>query len=136
MASVETQSYRLIDQIRNLINFYSKGKYEFICNNSPDFIRQILNTSISKLLSIDVNNTFLILKSNQRSVYYFELRIIVYLRTNNFNIEELKSIVNEIYLSNNSGQYFHKVDLQLLEVLPSFKSYIGKNGQSDHPMPE
>jgi len=124
MASVEMQSYRLIDQIRNLIDFYSKGKYEFICNNSPDFIRQILNTSISKLLSIDVNNTFLILKSNQRSVYYFELRIIVYLRTNNFNIEELKSIVNEIYLSNNSGQYFHKVDLQLLEVLPSFKSYI------------
>ena len=57
-------------------------------------------------------------------MYYFELRILVYLRTNNFKIEEFASIVEEISNSNNTSQYFHKVDLQLLEALPIFKSYI------------
>jgi len=124
MTPENKKSYRLIDQIQKLINFYSEGKYEFIYKNSPDFVRQILNTSISKLLNVEVNDTFLIFKSSNRAVYYFELRILVYLRSNNFHIEEFKSIVNEIYNSNNSGQYFHKIDIQLLEVLSIFKSYI------------
>lgn len=118
------QSYLLLDQVQRVVKFYSEGKYRFICQNSPNFIRHVLNAVISKLLNVDVNNSFLILKSNQRAVFYFELRILIYLRSNNFQIDELANIVSELKASANSSQYFHKVDLQLLEVLPTFKAYI------------
>lgn len=114
----------IIDNISLLRKKYCDGRYKYIAQNSPDFVRRLLNAEISKLLNVEINDTYNIYKTNQRALYYFELRILVYLRSTTFDIESFNRIVSEIADDSNSSQYFHKVDLQLLEVLPTFKQHI------------
>lgn len=114
----------ILKNINIILKTYSCNRYEFIFKNSPEFLRCILNSQISSLLGVEVNDTFNIHKTNQRALYYFELRILVFLRSSNFNFDSFSVIVSEISNNYNSSQYFHKVDLQLLEVLPSFKSHV------------
>lgn len=114
----------IINNISRLLEKYSSGRYEFITQNSPDFVRCLLNAEISKLLNVEVSDSYNIYKTNQRALYYFELRILIFLRSNNFDLENFNLVVSEILGDANSSQYFHKVDLQLLEVLPTFKQHI------------
>lgn len=122
--SENNKSKELVGQIKDILEKYSSDKYKFIYDNSPDFVRKILNTTISKLLNVKIDDTFLIYKTNHRALYYYELRILVYLRSNNFDIAIFSSLIEEISSSKNSSQYFHRVDLQILEALPIFKFYI------------
>jgi hypothetical protein len=114
----------ILKSINIIINIYSSGRYEFIHKNSSEFLRRILNSQISSLLGVEINDSFNIYKTNQRALYYFELRILVFLRSSSFNFDDFSVVVSEISNNYNSSQYFHKVDLQLLEVLPSFKSHV------------
>lgn len=114
----------IIININTIIKTYSSDRYMFVFKNSPEFIRRILNSQISSLLGVEINDSFNIYKINQRALYYFELRILVFLRSSNFNFDDFLLVISEISSNNNSSQFFHKVDLQLLEVLPSFTSHV------------
>lgn len=114
----------ILKKINTILKTYSSGRYKFIFKNSPEFIRRILNSQISSLLGVEINDSFNIYKTNQRALYYFELRILVFLRSSSFNFDAFSAVVSEISNNSNSSQYFHKVDLQLLEVLSSFKSHV------------
>lgn len=114
----------LVCRIKELLDFYSKGKYEFIYKNCPNFVRQILNASVSHLLNVEVDDTLVVIKKNHRALHYFELRILIYLRSKRFEIKDFVRLVDEIRRADNSSQYFHKVDLQLFEALPIFAQYI------------
>lgn len=124
MSQNNTDAKELVSHIEKILKKYSSDKYKFIYDNSPDFVRRILNTTISKLFNVKLDDTFLVYKTNHRALYYYELRILVYLRSNNFDLAVFTSIIEEISSSKNSSQYFHRVDLQILEALPIFKFYI------------
>ena len=76
----------ILVQIKELIRKYSDKKdtkeniYGFIHDNSEEFIRRILNTAVSKILNMPVNESFTIVKDDDRVVNYFELRIMIQLR--------------------------------------------------------
>ncbi|MBI9062110.1 MAG: hypothetical protein JEZ14_08970 [Marinilabiliaceae bacterium] len=121
----------IINQINKLISDYSKGKYAFVSNNTDDFIRKILNAAISKTLNVAVKEDFLIYKNDNRALLYFELRILVQLRTASFRLSEFNVFVENISKSYKSSSDYHKVDMLLLEVLPIFKKYIKDPGKID-----
>lgn len=124
MINSDLNTNGILKNINTIMETYSSDRYKFIFKNSPEFIRRILNSQISSLLGVEINDSFNIYKTNQRALYYFELRILVFLRSSNFDFDDFSVVVSEISNNYNSSQYFHKVDLQLLEVLPSFKSHV------------
>ena len=124
MTTSEINISGILKNINTILKTYSSDRYMFVFKNSPEFIRRILNSQISSLLGVDINDSFNIYKINQRALYYFELRILVFIRSSNFNFDDFLVVISEISSNNNSSQYFHKVDLQLLEVLPSFTSHV------------
>ena len=124
MANNNVNINGILKNINAILKTYSSDRYKFIYHNSPEFLRRVLNSQISSLLGVEINDSFNIYKTNQRALYYFELRILVFLRSSSFNVDDFSIVVSEISNNYNSSQYFHKVDLQLLEVLPSFKSHV------------
>jgi len=131
MSNNESNISGIFKNIESLISTYSADRYKFVSENSSEFVRVILNSKVSSLFDVEISDSLNIFKTNQRALYYFELRLLVYLRSSYFSLDDFSKIVSEISNNYNSSQYFHKVDLQLFEVLPSFRAHINNPVQID-----
>lgn len=113
-----------IEAISQLLQQYSSGYYEFVFRNSHQFAQNILNTIISRLFNVPLNDSCNFLKLDNRPIYYYELRILMLVRATNFNLKDFIQKTEEIIKEYHNNKNKERVDLSLLEVLPTFKLYI------------
>ncbi|MGE5410751.1 MAG: hypothetical protein ACM3MI_07310 [Clostridiales bacterium] len=107
-----------------ILNEFSNNYYYFIFKNSPQFVRKLINAILSKALNIALNESCNFLKLDNRSIYYYELRILMLIRNNNFSLQTFTKITNQILNELDQKQHTEKIDLSLLGVLPNFRMYI------------
>lgn len=104
---------------------YSFRKYtQFIINNSNHFKKMVLNCLLSKQFFVDVSNKFVLLKSNNRTIEYFELRILAYLRNSSSGFEEVITFIEHIISETNRYNTHDKIDYSIMEVLNIFNTYV------------
>ncbi|MCL3782127.1 hypothetical protein EMN47_17200 [Prolixibacteraceae bacterium JC049] len=113
------------------IIFDYQENYHFIYKNSPDFLRRIVNAIISRAFNVSINDSCNLTKLDNRVLLYYELRILMLLRTNHFSLEVLINNTTRIMGQLETKQNQEKIDLSLLEVLPIFKSYIKDSEKID-----
>lgn len=97
---------------------------EFIIINSNDMRREILNCLFSKLFSVDINDKFIITKNNGRTLEYYELRILVYIRNQNAVSEKIIDFINDIISQAQKEHLQEKIDYSIIEVLDIFITYV------------
>lgn len=104
---------------------YSFRKYtQFIINNSNNFKKIVLNCLLSKQFSVDISNKFVILKSNNRTLEYFELRILAYVRNSHSDFEKVITFIEKIISETNKYHTHDKIDYSIMEVLNIFNTYV------------
>lgn len=98
---------------------------------SDEFKRLIMNAVISTFFDVEINDTCNFLKKNNRSLEYFEVRLLMYIRNYNFKFNDAIHFINEIV-----GEMQHlgeeKIDLSLLSVLPQFRLHLSTPGYIDN----
>lgn len=97
---------------------------EFIITNSNDMKREILNCVCSKLFSVDINDKFVITKKNGRTLEYYELRILVYIRNSNSTVESILNFVKDVVKQAKKDHLQEKIDYSIIEVLDIFITYV------------
>ncbi|MDK0979660.1 hypothetical protein QTH16_10880 [Clostridium perfringens] len=126
---------QLIKENENYVNYseddkiifwgYYLEKYSgFVMNNSNDFKRLILNCLFSKLFSVDVSNKSLIIKLDNRTLEYYELRILMYLRNKYSNFDKTILFIKEIINEGKKYNTHDKIDYSIMEVLNIFRIYV------------
>ena len=101
---------------RALSKQYFPGYTSFILNNSEEFSRKIFNTFFSILYCIDATDRHSFSKYNNRSLNYSEVRVLAYLRNDEFTKEGFTRYAYDI-IQNNTPMELMKVDMALMEVL-------------------
>ena len=100
-----------------------KYKYaEFILSNSEEFKRKILNTCFSIACNIPVNDSLSIFKNSIKSVSYFELRIIAWLRNRRFNTKDFLNFLRSIDPKDTNEK--KSIDICILEALGIFQQRV------------
>lgn len=110
--------------ILEILQKYSNGYYKFIFNNSPQFAQGILNPILSKIFNISLSSGCNFIKLDNRPLYYYELRILMLVRSSSFDIRQFTQKATLIIEEYDNDKNTEKVDLAILEVLPIFKLYI------------
>lgn len=123
--SLKSNAYNMF----NLINLNYMNKYsKYVCLNNNELIRMILNSVVSYLLSYEINDSTVLVKRTNEKILYSEIRILMYLRNNRFNIDEF----NLLYESFVDDDYMHQIDYSLLQVLNYFKLFVKEPKRIDN----
>ena len=110
-------------QIYKDIKILQNYKYaEFILRNSEEFKRKILNTCFSIACNIPVNDSLSIFKNSIKSVSYFELRIIAWLRNRRFNTKDFFNFLKSIDPKDTNEK--KSIDICILEALGIFQQRV------------
>lgn len=106
------------------LGYKFKNYMKFIITNSNEMKREILNCIFSRLFSVDINDKFIITKNNGRTLEYYELRILVYIRNLNSVYENIIDFIKNI-ISRIQKEYLQeKIDYSIIEVLDIFITYV------------
>jgi hypothetical protein len=121
------------NRISNFLNEFNNesSMYYFVYNNSVDFKRRIVNSILSKILNVQISDNTNFLKLDNRAIYYFELRLLMFIRSLNYKEKEFITLARRILKELYSNSDNEKMDLALFEVLGIFKKYIKKPNQID-----
>lgn len=104
---------------------YSFKKYiKFIVNNSNEFKRRVLNCLFSKLFSVDISDKAFIFKFDNRTLEYYELRILMYLRNKYSEFKKIILFIEKIIIEAKQYHTHDKIDYSIMEVLNIFKTYV------------
>ena len=117
------------------INLYSifgmqKGGFEgktftlFVMKSSSEYQRRILNVYFSEIMDVVPSDALAFTKMNARRLRYSELRILAYLRNQNFDLEEFEEFIEHIKEKDISNQM--GIDMGVLEVLNIFIRNVRK----------
>ena len=116
----------------NLHSIYGmqKGGFEgktftlFVMNASSEYQRRILNVYFSEIMAVVPSDALAFTKMNARRLRYSELRILAYLRNQNFNLEDFEEFIEHIKEKDISNQM--GIDMGVLEVLNIFIRNVRK----------
>lgn len=92
----------------------------FIFDLSDEFRRKILNALFSYIFGIGIADSFSLSKYNNRTILYYELRIICYLRNRYFNFDKFILFANTILKESKEDKTPEKVDSKIFEVIHIF----------------
>jgi len=117
------------------INLYSifgmqKGGFEgktftlFVMKSSSEYQRRILNVYFSEIMDVVPSDALAFTKINARRLRYSELRILAYLRNQNFDLEDFEEFIEHIKEKDISNQM--GIDMGVLEVLNIFIRNVRK----------
>lgn len=101
-----------------------QNQFPFVYRNSQEFVRRIINAIISRALNVSINDSCNLSKLDNRVLLYYELRILMLIRSNRFNLELFQNLSRQILGDLDSRLNVEKIDLSLLEILPILKNYI------------
>lgn len=116
----------------NLHSIYGmqKGGFEgktftlFVMNASAEYQRRILNVYFSEIMDVVPSDVLAFTKMNARRLRYSELRILAYLRNQNFDLEDFEEFIEHIKEKDISNQM--GIDMGVLEVLNIFIRNVRK----------
>ncbi len=97
---------------------------KFIINNSDKMKREILNSILSKIFYVTVSDELSIFKYNGRTLEYYELRILVFLRNKSSKSDEAINFINKVTIEAKTERTQEKVDYSIMEVLDIFNTYV------------
>lgn len=111
-------------RLNAILQLYQSSCYSFVYNNSASFIRRIINSVLSNTLCISINDSCNLTKDDNRPLCYYELRILMFARTNSFDLAIFTTFANNIINDIEANHSYEKIDFALFEVLPIFKRYV------------
>ena len=107
-----------------------KGGFEgktftlFVMKASSEYQRRILNVYFSEIMDVVPSDALAFTKMNARRLRYSELRILAYLRNQNFDLEDFEEFIEHIKEKDISNQM--GIDMGVLEVLNIFIKNVRK----------
>lgn len=114
----------LQNSFSQLLKDYKIGYSSFVYKNSSNFIRRIVNAIISKAFSVSLNDSCNLIKQDNRAISYDELRILMLVRSKQFQVDMFAGLVHKILKEFDQNINVGKIDLSLFEVLPTFSLYV------------
>ena len=96
----------------------------FVMNASAEYLRRILNVYFSEIMDVVPSDALAFTKMNARRLHYSELRILAYLRNQNFDLEDFEEFIEHIKEKDISDQM--GIDMGVLEVLNIFIRNVRK----------
>lgn len=96
----------------------------FVVNASAEYQRRILNVYFSEIMDVVPSDALAFTKMNARRLRYSELRILAYLRNQNFELEDFEEFIEHIKEKDISNQM--GIDMGVLEVLNIFIRNVRK----------
>lgn len=96
----------------------------FVMNASAEYQRRILNVYFSEIMDVVPSDALAFTKMNARRLRYSELRILAYLRNQNFELEDFEEFIEHIKEKDISNQM--GIDMGVLEVLNIFIRNVRK----------
>ena len=104
--------------------FEGKMFTRFVMNASAEYQRRILNVYFSEIMDVIPSDALAFTKMNARRLRYSELRILAYLRNQNFDLEDFEEFIEHIQEKDISNQM--GIDMGVLEVLNIFIRNVSK----------
>ena len=96
----------------------------FVMNASAEYQRRILNVYFSEIMDVVPSDALAFTKMNARRLRYSELRILAYLRNQNFELEDFEEFIEHIKEKDIFNQM--GIDMGVLEVLNIFIRNVRK----------
>ncbi len=96
----------------------------FVMSASAEYQRRILNVYFSEIMDVVPSDALAFTKMNARRLRYSELRILAYLRNQNFDLENFEEFIEHIKEKDISNQM--GIDMGVLEVLNIFIRNVRK----------
>ncbi len=91
-----------------------------VITNSDEMQRMCINSVISSLMQIEISDDVVLQKNNNRKITYSELRILIYLRNNNFSLEEFEKNKDDFV----KDEYQYAIDYSIIQVLGAFRTFV------------
>ena len=114
------ENVHISDMLCKLNLNYMTKYVKYVYQNSNVLVRMILNSVISYLLNYEINDSAVLEKKTNEAILYSEVRILMYLRNNEFDLSTFKTI-REIFFKQD---YMYQTDYNLLQVLNDFKLFV------------
>jgi hypothetical protein len=111
----------------NISNFVFSEVSAYINYNSDEIFRMLLNTIISSIMEIEITDDFIFCKKNHMLITYFDLRMLVYLRSKDFKISGLKNHFDDC----RKKEFEKIVEYSIFQVLQIFQKYIQDSKRID-----
>lgn len=107
-------------------DFYNTVK--LVITNSYEMQRQCINAVLSSLMQIEVSDDVVLQKNNNRKITYSELRILIYLRNNNFTLENFEKVKEDFV----RDEYQYAIDYSIMQVLGVFRTFVSDPAYIDN----
>jgi hypothetical protein len=102
----------------------NKKYIKFVYIASSEYKRILLNAVLSKIMSVQINDSCNILRIDSRPLRYYQLRILIYIRNLSFDIKKFVLFSDKVFNEIDKRLCSEKIDFPILEVLPLFKRYL------------
>ena len=107
-------------------SFYST--VNLVTTNSCEMQRQCINALLSSLMQIEVSDDVILQKNNNRKITYLELRILIFLRNNNFSLEHFEKAKEDFV----RDEYKCAIDYSIMQVLGIFRTFVSISAYIDN----
>lgn len=109
--------------------FDQKRFTRFAANNSAEFQRKILNAYFPSLVGVPASDALAFVASRSRTLRYYELRILAWLRNKSFDRRAFAAFVDTLSTDDHGCRM--GIDMAVLEVLPLFIGLVKKPERVD-----
>lgn len=116
------ESIPLILEKFDLIKDYQY--YKFVFDTSNEFKRMILNSAYSRVLNVYTSDELIFQKRDNRSLQYFELRLLLWLRNKTFKATDFITFARNLIDESTDNLGANIIDYHLFEVLHIFISKV------------
>lgn len=99
-------------------NFFNIA--DLVITNSNEMQRQCINSVLSSLMQIEISDDVVLQKHNNRKITYLELRILIYLRSNKFSLEDFQKVKEDFV----RDEYQYAIDYSIMQVLGAFRTFV------------
>lgn len=103
---------------------FCKDYFRFMYNVSNEFKRKIYNALISQIFAVNLSEHLSIYKLNNRSLQYYELRILTYLRNHQFKIQDFIIFAISVLDNSREDKGLNKIDTLLFDVIHIFMKRV------------
>lgn len=109
---------------KNYFGYNLEEYCNFVFENSDYFKKIILNVLFSKIFNVEISNKFEIFKFGGKTLEYFELRILCFIRNNTSTYEECIDFIEKNSKEVNLRITYDKIDYSILEVIDIFHKFV------------